>query len=358
MARNPARLKMGHYPLPVSDAVLLRSLLRFPDHCAAIDPCVGTGAALKAITRDANVDRHGVELDTERAEQAAQNGIRTIQGNAFDAHAKAESFSLLYLNPPYDSEINLTGNRRLERLFLEHSYRWLVPCGILIVVVPYDQVSECASLLSDNFARPAVLRLDDPEARRFRQVVVLGERKHLRGAAIEENRRHLRGMTPRDGYDMLPVLRTDAVQPYDVPPSSEATLLYRGLPYNEIEDLLPSSGAWKQVAPLLTHQSPSTVGRPITPLHGGHVGLLCTAGLLNGVFGEGEERHIAYWRAVKHVTEYSEKDGDITIVRRREKWANELRLIYATGRTQKLTENPPAEEGESDGECASETWAA
>lgn len=34
-------------------------------------------------------------------------------------------------------------------------------------------------------------------------------------------------------------------------------------------------------------------GRPITPLHGGHVGLLCTAGLLNGAFGEGDERCIA-----------------------------------------------------------------
>jgi hypothetical protein len=34
-------------------------------------------------------------------------------------------------------------------------------------------------------------------------------------------------------------------------------------------------------------------GRPITPLHGGHVGLLCTAGLLNGIFGEGNDRHIA-----------------------------------------------------------------
>jgi hypothetical protein len=357
MARNVARLKMGYYPLPASDAEVLCELLHFPEHSSAIDPCVGTGAALETITHGATVDRHGVELDTERAEQAVRSGIRTIQGNAFDAHAKVESFSILYLNPPYDSEINLTGNRRLERLFLEHCYRWLVPRGVLIFVIPYDQVSDCASLLSDNFSRLTVLRLGDPEARRFRQVVVLGERKHLRGAAIEENRRRLRTMVPRDGYEMLPELAADAVEPYKVPASVEATLLYRGLPYNEIEDLLPSSAAWKQVAPVLFHQSSNTVGRPITPLHGGHVGLLCTAGLLNGVFGEGEERHIAYWRAVKHVTEYSEKEGDVTIVRRREKWANELRLIYATGRTQKLTEIAPAEKGESDGECASETRA-
>jgi hypothetical protein len=55
------------------------------------------------------------------------------------------------------------------------------------------------------------------------------------------------------------------------------------------------------------------IGWPITPLHAGHVGLLCTAGLLNGVFGQGGERHIARWRSVKHVTEFQEEEGDGSI---------------------------------------------
>ena len=81
-------------------------------------------------------------------------------------------------------------------------------------------------------------------------------------------------------------------------------------------------------------------GRPITPLHGGHVGLFCTAGLLNGVFGQGDDRHIARWRSVKHVTTFVEEDGDEQIIHHRERWANELRLVYADGRTLKLTETP------------------
>jgi hypothetical protein len=51
---------------------------------------------------------------------------------------------------------------------------------------------------------------------------------------------------------------------------------------------------------------------------------------------------------VKHVTDFTEEEGDTTVVRRREKWANELRLIYTTGRTQTLTENPPVDEGGCD----------
>lgn len=44
-----------------------------------------------------------------------------FQGNTSAAAAKAESFSLLYLNPPYDSEIGSLVNRRMEAVFLEHT---------------------------------------------------------------------------------------------------------------------------------------------------------------------------------------------------------------------------------------------
>ena len=81
-------------------------LLNYPAQASVIDPCVGTGAAFNLITTSGTVERYGVELDARRADQARATGIRVIQGNAFDAHAKVESFSLLYLNPPYDSEIN------------------------------------------------------------------------------------------------------------------------------------------------------------------------------------------------------------------------------------------------------------
>ena len=149
-----------------------------------------------------------------------------------------------------------------------------------------------------------------------------------------------------------------ACPPYSIPPSGEAALNYRGLPYDILEDLLPQSGAWRQVAPLLLPREDVATGRPITPLHGGHVGLLCTAGLLNGVFGDGENRHIARWRSVKHVTTFVEEDGDAQIIHHRERWTNELRLVYADGRTLKLTETPAKKEDDGNGECTPSTRAA
>ena len=142
--RNVARLKMGYYPLPVTEGVKLRSLLSFSGPASVIDPCVGQGTALHLITSDAQIRRFGVELDAERTRIASANGIETIQGNAFDAVARPESFSLLYLNPPYDSEIGPVANSRMERLFLEHTFPWLVMDGVLVLVIPFERLHECA----------------------------------------------------------------------------------------------------------------------------------------------------------------------------------------------------------------------
>src|ERR1035438_5017094 len=149
--RNVARLKMGYYPLPEAEGVKLRSLLSFTGPASVIDPCVGQGSALHLVTSDGEVRRYGVELDAERARIASTNGIETIQGNAFDAIAQPESFSLLYLNPPYDSEIGSIANRRMEAVFLEDTYRWLGMDGVLILVIPLERLHDCSGILSSHF---------------------------------------------------------------------------------------------------------------------------------------------------------------------------------------------------------------
>ena len=83
---------------------------------------------------------------------------------------------------------------------------------------------------------------------------------------------------------------------------------YRGLPLDLIEDLLPRSSGYRQASAVLFAQQADVSGRPLTPLHGGHVGLLCTAGMLNGIFGEGKMRHIAHWQSVKLVDKSEEEE--------------------------------------------------
>jgi hypothetical protein len=122
LLRLAARLKWGYYPLPSEHGPRIRARLVFPESTIyALDPG-GTGAALKAITDKANATLYGVELDADRAEAAGAAGLKMIQGNAFDVRARVERLSLLYLNPPYDFEVGPLANKRMERLFLAHTY--------------------------------------------------------------------------------------------------------------------------------------------------------------------------------------------------------------------------------------------
>jgi hypothetical protein len=125
---------------------------------------------------------------------------------------------------------------------------------------------------------------------------------------------------------------------YEVPASGSVVFTNVGIPLDEVEDLLPESAAYRQASRVLLPKQRDVRGRPLTPLHGGHVGLLCTAGMLNGVFGEGEGRHIAHWRSVKVTDHWEEQEEDGTrILHDRERFSHELTLVFADGETQILT---------------------
>lgn len=100
MARNASRLKLGYYPLLSGEGQRVRRLLEFPPDCAVLDPCAGTGAALRQITGETPARRYGIELDSYRAAEAHRLLDEVIQGSVFDTHCPVEAYSLLYLNPP------------------------------------------------------------------------------------------------------------------------------------------------------------------------------------------------------------------------------------------------------------------
>ena len=66
-----------------------------------------------------------IEIDADRAAGCIRRGITTIHGSAFECKVQSESCSLLYLNPPYDTELGPHHNRRMELVFLEQ----LLPVG-------------------------------------------------------------------------------------------------------------------------------------------------------------------------------------------------------------------------------------
>jgi len=149
--RAQGQTRLGFFPLPPAEANRLKNWLNFPEQFSALDPCVGDGVAFAHLLRAATARRYGIEIDACRAEQARNLGIETLQANAIDVWCTAETASLLYLNPPYDWEAGSSNNQRLESVFLEHTYRWLKPGGVLVFVIPQLRLAKYARLLSEEF---------------------------------------------------------------------------------------------------------------------------------------------------------------------------------------------------------------
>jgi 16S rRNA G966 N2-methylase RsmD len=344
--RLAGRLKLGFYPLPVREAQRIRTRLKYPEQFSAIDPCVGDGVAFKELLGSSDAHAYGVEIDSYRAEQAEQLGIKVIQANALTVRSPVESVSLLYLNPPYDFEIGQQGNKRLESVFLEHTYRWLRQKGVLVFVIPQTQLRVCARLLAEQFIDLRIYRMTELESVQYSQVVVMALRRprtvHLQDSELLQSTEYLRRMADQAEIEPL----TDAADAtYAVPPSGPASFVGQGIPLDKVEDLLPHTSAYRQASRVLIHERSTIRGRPLTPLHGGHVSLLATAGMLNGLFGEGEDRHIAHWRSVKFVDHWEENEPNGALVKHdRERFSHELTLVHADGRIRILTHEKEGEE--------------
>jgi hypothetical protein len=337
--RPYGKTKLGFFPLPSTEAARLKNCLTFPDEFSGLDPCVGDGVAFTCLLRGSHALRYGIEIDANRAEQATELGIETLQANTMDVRCPAESLSLVYLNPPYDLETGVTNNQRLELAFLEHTYRWLKPGGILMFVIPQPQLRVCARILSEHFTDLSVYRLTEPASVQYKQIAVLGVRRkrhqHVRDSVLLDSVRWLERLAVKP--DLEPLADTPSNR-YEIPASGPVTLVHTGIPLDEVEDLLLESAAYRQASRILLPKQQDVRGRPLTPLHGGHVGLLCTAGMLNGIFGEGEDRHIAHWRSVKFTDHWEEEEADGTrILHDRERFSHELTLVFANGKTQTLT---------------------
>src|SRR5712664_4891940 len=231
--RLAGRERLGFYPLPIPEAERIRRFLAFPDkQCCALDPCVGDGAAFAEIASDKNVLRYGVELDAGRAEQARTKGMEVIHGNCFDVQCPVESFSLIYLNPPYDFEIGEEKSQRMEKLFVEHVHRWLIRGGILLFVVPAKRIADCAALLARDFRDTRVYRLTETESVRYKQVVLLGvrrtrqERDRLSDSEVIQAQLWLGSLETK--LEELPPLPAEPEHEYAAPPSGTVRLVHRG----------------------------------------------------------------------------------------------------------------------------------
>ncbi len=157
--RLDAVSKAGFYPTPLELANYIVQVIskKSSRQISILDPCCGDGEWLAKIVE--NLFDHlnfrttsyekilqlfGIELDKDRAEKAKRRldgvgafnffKVNILNTDLFDTIIQPlESFSILYLNPPYDYSPE---DKRLEIVFLKHCHKYLQTGGLLIYVVP------------------------------------------------------------------------------------------------------------------------------------------------------------------------------------------------------------------------------
>ncbi len=135
-------------------------------------------------------------------------------------------------------------------------------------MLPAERVRECSDILASQFKDTQVYRLTEPEAVPYRQVVLFAtrrnrrEREPLRDDDIVRRRAQFTGVGNQ--YGQLATLTDNTSPLYSVPESGPAKLEYRGLPLDQIEDLLPPSPAYRQAARILFAEPTTISGRRST----------------------------------------------------------------------------------------------
>lgn len=187
------------YPMPEAEVDLLVKHLQLgpaterASEYYILDPCAGEGVAIKMIGEALHVPAkniYAVELDKGRGEVIRQNlpGANVLAPcSLFSTLISHRSFSLVYVNPPFDDQLG--GGGRDELQFLEESYSLLCDNGTLVLVAPLKtfQGQDFRTFLDSHFKDALLYRFADPK---FGEVVCFARK---RSSPLEEHMVYQKG---------------------------------------------------------------------------------------------------------------------------------------------------------------------
>jgi tRNA1(Val) A37 N6-methylase TrmN6 len=330
--RLEGRIKMGYYPTPDSVVERIRSFIKFPEENVSIlDPCCGEGLALKNLAQDTKATTYGIELDDHRAGQARDNLDHVLKGSYEDARISSNAFSCLFLNPPYDWDTpphtEKDGNARKEKTFLRGTVKYLKPEGALIYIIPQNRLtSDIAKMLSYRFEDHNVFRFPDDEYVKYKQIVLFGVKKQ-KNSLNENDFNQLRNV-PFKTFDEIPYSETPL---YELPPSNDVRMFRSTvIDEKELEREVGRSVLWQKLNGHNSNGNGKT-GRPPLPLHTGHLGLLLANGYLDGIVGQGEDRHIVRGKVEKFTRRIEEYNGEVRIEREVDSYKVSLKILKKDG---------------------------
>jgi hypothetical protein len=319
MPRLESIAKAGYFPTPPEVVRRIAALITPPNLTAGrtirlIDPCCGTGAALRQLADAIGGETYGIEIARDRYEEAATVLDHVLHASGLTARIAHGAFSAMLLNPPYDYDDE---SKRLEHGFLTETSRVLSPGGILAFIVPQQRLAVSARYLAGHYHRLSCYRFPDPEFAAFKQVVVLAVKRH-------------EPVSDASGRDSVASWSTDEDLPV-LPPADVGEAAYLS-PVVITKPVLFSSlffdpetaarearqhGLWTN--PSVTERlwpAEEKPVRPLMPLRRGHLAVLMAAGFLNNIVLEANGRRLLVkGRTYKEMVEVTSDDPEIQVER-------------------------------------------
>ena len=325
--RLEGRIKMGYYPTPLSVVERIKTFIKNTDGATILDPCCGEGNALKQLAEGTTAKTYGVEIDGHRAEEAATKLHHVLRCGIEQTRITSGAFSLLFLNPPYDWETGEEGNERKEKAFIRETIKYLQPSGVLIYIIPQNRLDKnTAKILAYRFEKIQTYKFPQEEYEAYKQIVLF---------AVKKKKPDIEGKTlsnllkiPRTELEELPILEQPA---YEIPKSKQVNLFQSTIiDEKELEKEVGESPLWKKFHEI-TRVEEQRMGRPPLPLHTGHLGLLLANGCLDGIVGQGEDRHIVRGKVEKTVAKFTEQKGDIIEERELDQYKVSIKILRQDG---------------------------
>ncbi len=333
--RPPAVEKMGYYPTDEPVVEIIQSWVENPCGKSArlLDPCAGEGRAASILRRALGCEAWGVELSYARAPKAGAVLDKVLNCAWETVVATNESVSLLFLNPPYETDRE---NKRVEISFLKSATPRLMRGGLLIYIVPQHilKLKELAGYLASHYDTFQIFRFPDGLYERFKQVVLFGVRRTQAYRPTGEDVERIQSW----GLEELPQLSAVDQPRYSLLAAPEKAIFKRSdWSDEEIVDATKACGAHRTAAwldlinPDWSHREAL---HTVMPLKKGHIAMLMASGMMGTLRLNDDEGRpmLVKGCVVKKTVEVSREENDGTeTIKYRDVFVTTVVVIGANG---------------------------
>lgn len=312
MAHIGSKIRAGFFATPERQGDYIAKLLQVEGSGLWFDPTCGEGKILHqlkqsipTIDEELQVDTYGVELDKGRAAIAENELTKVVQSPIEAMVISNNTFSFLFLNPPYDDEMKMEFDVKVERkefIELRRNTRYLKEGGIMVFVIPSYQFAneKIARHLATHFEECGIMSFSKEDYPDFRQCIFIGRKKKGKFKKFSEQEKPLYNFLLQMGADefvenkVTPINQMIGHKVWTIPGGNTTIDTFYSKLRNKgdfIQGILSSKGFEifknRAATPAL-----SIGGDPILPPNQGQLALLLASGVINGELGSKENYHL------------------------------------------------------------------